>query len=152
MRFTKIKWNGEKVELRWTTHSGETLDTIEHKLVSYDPPEPEMEEAFAAFVSPVLDILELPEMYGKDLRVTGASVNWGGESDRMGVVLTCLKDLAETNAPLVLNTPHLKEEDPEDGNAGQMPQKMVRMVDELQSRAARYVNGHRAQGELFEAA
>lgn len=147
MLFTKIKWDGNKVELKWETNPND--DTVTHELTSYDPPEPEFEEALQELIPDVLALLELPEGYGEDMDVTGLSISYSGDSDRMGVVVTCQKELTDANSPLVLNTPHMKEEDPEDPNPGQMTRRMKKRVEGVQGRASRYVNGFRSQQDLF---
>lgn len=148
MRFTKIKWNGKEVVLAWTTKSG--ADTIRHTLDSFERPRQEFDDALQAFVPEIVQLLELPTAYAEELKVIGLSINYE-EGDRAGLVVTCLKNLAEFNAPLVLNTPHMREPDFDDENPGQMSDTVLQLLGRAQGAATRYVEGKREQGDLFEA-
>jgi hypothetical protein len=65
--------------------------------------------------------------------------------------VTCLKKLTQANAPLVVNTPHLREpvEDREFGETGFFTDGMAEALLEAENQAEAYVGGKRAQGELF---
>jgi len=119
----------------------------QHKLVSDDQPEDGFTRALDAFGDVVLRILELPDTYGEGLSVRGVSLSYTDE-DRMGCVVTCLKELAATDAPLVLNTPHLMELDLDNPEQAAMPAEMEEAIEALCEAAERYVKGHRAQGDL----
>ena len=158
MRFMKIKYDGEKVRLEWETErkrirqdGSEATDRTQHKLVSDDQPEDGFTRALDAFREVVLRILELPDAYGEGLSVRGVSLSYTDE-DRMGCVVTCLKELAATDAPLVLNTPHLMELDLDNPEQAAMPAEMEEAIEALCEAAERYVEGHRAQGDLFAGA
>lgn len=144
--FTKIKWDGKQIYLAWQTKAGN--DTVESTLSSKDEPHETFHAALQAFAPGMLELLQLPQAYGRELHVRGVSINY--ESDgRMGLVITALKML-NTTAPLVLNTPHQKEEGDLD-EAGTFISRATRQrLDELVAEAERYIDGHRAQGDLFE--
>lgn len=146
MEFRKIK-HSDKTELTWTTSAGGE-DVIVATLASYDLPEPEFREAFAALVPHVVQLLELPEDYGEGMKVTSVSI---GRNDHqgLGVVITALKKISGAKAPLVINTPHVVEIDE---SGPEMTDALFHAIEELEARAARYVQGHRAQGDLFEEA
>lgn len=145
MRFRKIKWNGEKVHIEWETTSKD--DTIEHRLVSQDPPEPLLPDALQAFIPEVLRIIEAEDYWSQGMRVTGLSLSYDSEG-RMGCVVTCLRDLAAATAPLVLNTPHLVE--PGEDDAACLSATMLALIKRAQEAAGRYIEGHRSQGDMFE--
>jgi hypothetical protein len=144
MLFTKIKYReGGKVELSWITTSrragspsGEP-DVEEHRLVSEDLPTPEFIEAMHGLVQPVIDLLWLPGTWEIDLEVVGVTTKQG-EDGRTGVVVTCLKPLANCDAPLVFSTPYVVE-----------PPAIMRALSDLVLAATKYLAGERAQGELF---
>jgi hypothetical protein len=149
VKFTKIGFErkAKKVTLRWQTTSGK--DTVKHELESFDPPEPALAKALDAFTPNVLELLELPIEYGIGLEIRSLSINYEDDG-RMGLVVTCLKSLADTTAPLVINTPHLRELG-DDGEGGAfLPIDMQGLSDVVQAAAARYVLGHREQGNLFD--
>jgi hypothetical protein len=149
MRFTKIKWNGMRVSLEWIDKKGKT--EVEHHLNSYDVPAPALEKSLSAFVPIALDLLELPQSYRNDLRVTGLSTN-EEDDERAGLVITLQKKIKQANAPLVLNTPHLREPvaPAEYGAVGFFTNGMSEAIDKAQVAAIDYHNGKRAQVDAFE--
>lgn len=150
MRFRKIKYNGKKVHLEWSTDSGDAV--IEHTLDCESKPEQDLPDAMQAFVPQVVDLLELAEGYDEGLRVTGISINYES-SGRRGVVITSLKELDDFTAPLVLNTPHLKEPDLDDDDSPSWPGGWEELLKAAEAAAKGYVEGKRQpkeQPELFD--
>ena len=149
MRFTKIKSNGKTVELQWH-ESKLNGEEISHHLTSPDAPSPALPSALAAFVPIVLDLLQLPEDWSENLRVQSLSINHEKGDGRMGLVITCLKKLPDANAPLVLNTPHLRQPvNDDDTGPGFFIEGMGEALDDVLSAALGFYNGERAQGDLF---
>lgn len=68
---------------------------------------------------------------------------------RRGIVVTCLKKLEQTNAPLVLNTPHMREDTDGTGGAGFMPGEWLGLIESAERAAEAYIEGKRAQKDLF---
>lgn len=64
-------------------------------------------------------------------------------------MVTCLKTLATTNAPLVLNTPHLREDDGESPGLF-LPDAMATLLDRAKQAAERFMQGDRAQLNLLD--
>lgn len=149
MRFTKIKYSEKNgVHLEWSTPAEKRPeDLVEHTLNGKEAPAPEFDAALQAFRGEVLVLLELPGDYTDGLRVIGLSVNYEDDG-RKGLVVTCVKQLERTNAPLVLNTPHLREASDED-TGNYLPDRMVELVREAERQAAAYVPGARLQKGLF---
>lgn len=146
MSFTKIKYSKGEVELAW--NDARPGQAIEHRLTSSDTPAPEFAVALQAFRRYVLTLCELPDAWGDvGLTVTGVSIS---EHERMGrgIVVTALRMLAACPAPLVLNTPHLTEH-PSYDHGPCLPSFARQLLDELETQAAEYRAGHRAQQELF---
>lgn len=150
MRFTKIKYDGAVVELQWTTKldgGGE----VAHSLKSYDAPSPEFVAAMKAFCPEVLELLELDSAgWDDELTVSGLSIN-EEEDGRIGLVCTCRRALRIANAPLILNTPHLRERMDEEGESGFLPDQLLLLIGRLETQAQLYLKGKRAQGDLFDA-
>ena len=150
MEFTKIKRTSEgRLEFGWRVPPSPERkdDEREGALRSYDQPLQEFTDAMQALVPHVVKLLELPEKYGESMRVSGVSISYTKE-DRKGAVITCLKQVAGANAPLVLNTPYLPEMDLDDPNPS-MPTDMLAAIEALEAQAARYVDGEREQRDLF---
>lgn len=145
MRFRKIKWNGKKVVLEWDVIND---DVIEHRLTSPDPPRKRFTDALDSLIPDVLGLIEAPDHWADGMRVTGVSINYEGEDDRRGLVVTCLRELEGTNAPLVINTPHLKEqvEDIEEGSF--ITDTMLKALTRIHTAVQKYLDGDRMQTEL----
>lgn len=98
-------------------------------------------------------VLDVCEFNGDpaEIRVTGLSLSYGGDNNNMGCVITAQKDLAESSAPLNLNTPHKIEEfysehgDPK----SLMPPGLAALCKTIINHTKDYLNGKRAQGKLF---
>lgn len=147
-QFTKIKWKpGEKLELQWVESVGEGKTAIVHQLASVEEPAAALPECLQAFVPEVLKLLRLPATYADDMSVTALTINYE-DDDRMGLVVTCLKQLSSTNAPLVLNTPHLREAD-NDAVGHFLPARMVQLLEDAKVVAERFLLGERAQLSLI---
>ena len=151
-RFTKIKYRTKKgehaVDLRWEEEQAEGKTAITHHLTSTEAPWASLPSAMTAFVPPVLRLLELDADYEDGLEVVGLSISYGDDG-RRGLVVTCLKELSSSPAPLVLNTPHLQEAGDDDAPA--LPAEMERALDNALAAATLFLEGSRAQGSLFEA-
>lgn len=147
--YRKIGFKDGAVTLRWEVMRRGGTETQKSELESKDPPLASFHEALAAFGPWVADALELPSADGLSVR----SVSINHEEDRRGFVVTCLRALPATfNAPLVLNTPHLRELGDEEFGPGFADDDLVALVDALEKEADRYLKGERQQGELFPAA
>lgn len=148
MRFQKIKYNGSQVVLRWVTKKLGG-DEIEQEVRSFQTPHPEFVSAMRAFILPALELLELPEDYDEGLTVTGLSIN-EEEDGRLGLVVTMQKKLAGANAPLVLNTPHLRQLMDEEYDGNFLPDEMLLAIEAAERCAKNFIDGKRAQADMFE--
>jgi hypothetical protein len=148
--FTKIKSNGKQVVLEWTTPAkgGRTGELIEHRLCSEQPPVQEFTDALDALKVEVGALLEVPAKWALPLRVIGVSINTE-EDGRKGYVITALKDLEATNAPAVINTPHLRAQEDDEEQGKFAPASLIELVGEVIERAKDYVGGKRAQLDMF---
>jgi hypothetical protein len=145
MRFTKIKWNTKELLLEWTTERGG--ETHGHELTSKGTPHPDFVEALKALKDDVIEIAELPLSYAHGLRVQSVTMSRSEKTGVEGAVITGLKSLTSATSPLVLNTPYLVN-DPQ-AETGAMTSGMAERLETLRFEAERYIEGKRAQGELF---
>ena len=67
----------------------------------------------------------------------------------MGAVVTLLVPLECAPSPLVINTPYLPSEDPNDSGGATLPQALRTAILRVIAEAQRYLRGDRAQGDLF---
>jgi hypothetical protein len=154
MKFSKIKYNADKakVELHWTTE--EDGAEVEHILTSDSKPQPELPKALDAFREHAVTLLEAGESWlPTSLVVTGISLNEEeGEDKRRGIIITCRRALEKANAPLMFNTPHLREptESSPLGTPGVFLDYMDDAIAQAEKAAAAYVHGHREQLSIFE--
>ncbi len=151
MKFSKIKWDGACIELAWTTKL-DGAGEITHSLKSYDTPRPEFVDAMRAMVPHVLEVLELEDAgWENDLTVSGLSINVEDGDGRRGLVCTCRRALGIANAPLIINTPHLREFMDDEQLKGFIPDEMLSAMEQVEREAALYLKGKRAQADLFDA-
>jgi hypothetical protein len=126
---------------------------VEHTLTSKAAPAPGFWDAMRAFVHLVMEIIEVPEAWehGENcMSVTGISLS-EDKDGRRGLVITARKPIVQANnAPLIMNTPYLKEPlEPKEENAvGFWPDGMKEALTDLQTAAQEFADGKRAQTEL----
>lgn len=145
----KTSWDGKRVLVRWEVSRIDGIDEFE--MSSADQPAEELTAALVALRPRVAEICQLPEAYCADMEIRGASFSYGGEGRVMGATITALKPVTTANAPLVLNTPHLASDSyTEDGEADKaLSTAAIGALENLHVEALRYVDGHRAQRDLF---
>ncbi len=148
LRFTKIKFDGAKVRLEYE-RLRKSGDPDEFVLYSADAPTPEFQAVIQALAVDVVSICELIPSDTERMQVRGVTLSH--TNDVMGVVITALKSVSMANSPLVLNTPHLPETSySDDDSAPTWPTGMGERIAALEVQASLYLNGTRAQGDLFE--
>ena len=151
MRITKVKYDGAKVRIEYEKkRPDEQYD--EFTLSSLDSPTQPFRDALNALAMDVVGICELDAESLDKLTVRGVSFTY--TNDILGACITALKRLKTSNAPLVLNTPHLPEEAYGEGDSSTpvLDTATVDRLHELALAAERYIEGERAQGDLFVAA
>ena len=148
-QFHKIKYSKERVIIHYDEDLGS--GTNELTLNSFQAPAPSFKKAFEFLEKWVNEICEL-NLKGEDItsliEVIGVSFSWTNEI--MGAVISAKKHLAETPAPLILNTPH-KPSEPYGENADEMnimSSDLVADLEILQKEAEDYLNGKRAQTKI----
>lgn len=141
MRFTKIKRTNDGMFLAYEAE-GTDGNVDRFTMEANDEPAPEMITAMQALVEDVIEICELPAK-GKDrCLITGISLSYdkdGGQS----ITITCLKQLLNASAPLVINTPHSNVKDGVEGA------KLYSKIQKIEKQAVAYAKGNRAQLNLF---
>ena len=151
MRFQKIKYSKGKVKIEYELRNKEKKDWDQFSLACSDEPKPEFQIALQSLSEDVLEMCELPGDYRKRIMVTGVSFSYGGEGEVMGATIISQMALNRSNVNLNLNTPH-KPSEPysEGGDAAQcLSQDCIDRLASLELEAEDYINGNRAQGELF---
>lgn len=151
MRFTKIKVGKEAVELAWTftDANGATLST---QLTHADKPAPELIEALQAFKPWAMDLIEAPESWLDESRVSTLSLNEEKTGKTRGLMVSMVRPIPRASGrPLSLTTPHVREEGENTaaGATGVYGDDVVAMIASAEKAAEAYVKGDRAQAEIF---
>jgi hypothetical protein len=147
MNFTKIHYNqgDPKLTLKWIEQlaSGNSED---HGVETDDPPLPSLHAALQALKPHFLQIMELDEDYGEGMDVLGVTLKWKVDSETgdrriKSATISVKKKLHEiTNDVVPISTPHT-----ESGLSDACRDAIEALCEE----AERFVDGDRAQGDLF---
>lgn len=156
-QITKLKLGKDsKVHIEYqvprTVESGQAFD--EFTLNCVDKPLPALELAMLNLRKHVLEICEMPvdDTEVMKVKVKGVSFSYSGDNDVMGATITASKTLAKSNSPLIINTPH-KFDQPHNENQGTemcLSDDCVNVLEELLEQAEKYLDGERAQLEMFD--
>lgn len=97
----------------------------------------------------VVEICEFAHDYSKGMTIGGVSFSW--TNDVMGVVISATRSLKATNSPFSFNTPHSTAEPYSEGGDETVLLSSTCCValDLVMGEAIKYLDGKRAQGELF---
>lgn len=152
-QFTKIVANGKHVQIHWISRkktASEAEEQHNHQLECPEKPRPAFEKVLQAFLPFLLQIIGAPADWSDNTKVTGISLN-KEEDRRRGIVITAVRKCPYGNAPIAINTPHLRESlDPAKENGPSfLLEGMAELIDEMCDEAQAYLDGDRAQGELF---
>lgn len=141
----KIDKNG-KVFIDYTAYNPKTKTTDRFTIESDEEPRGELVEALQDLVNAAVEFGELPETWIPTLTVR--SITETHKDDVNGAVITVLRELDNSNSPLVINTPHKTDgsyTEVDDTDIGLMSIESRRMIGDLEREIWRYVEGERAQ-------
>lgn len=148
---TKCKLSKEgEVEIEFTRERSEIGDGAvdEFTLRSKDQPHPDFNKALGDLTTVALELVELPVEYADGVRVSGASFT-DNDKQGFGGSITAVKTLR--HGVLVINCPHhYKGTKQMQGGPGCFTDEQVSALYQLQIEAVAYVNGKRAQGDMFD--
>ena len=126
----------------------------DHVMISKEDPDPELFRLLDDLDPYLSEICEFAEhdYYKNPYKVRGLSFSYGGEDEVMGVTVSFQRTLRLSNSPLNLNTPHMIEEPySADGDDTQvMSYDMLITIKQIMEQAIGYLDGKRAQKNLFE--
>jgi len=149
-RITKVKVEGARVEISGKSTWGIANEREWHTRVTEEP-DPAFPAALQALVPEIRELLELPADYAKDaMKVISVSFSWSASVKVRGASICVRADLECANSPLIFNTPHLPyDQYSESGTQPVMPEELIKLLDEVEHQAERYLGGARAQEDLF---
>lgn len=146
---TKVKIKDETVEIRFK----ENLGNIEKEsiLKSEESPHPDFMRCLNDLVPAVYEILQLPSEWRYGLMsISSVSFSYSEDTDVEGAVITGQVKLDTANSPFCFNTPHLPfDQYSESGNSPLMKDQSQDKLHRLKKEAKAYINGKRAQTDLF---
>ena len=148
-RFTKIRFDGQKVRLEYQVTRPRGGDPDEFVVCSSDLPLPTFNEALQALVTDVCHICEFPQSEAAKFAVRGVSLSY--QDGELAAVITALRGLLTASSPLVINSPSLAETARATDPVGfRLPPRTVLRLRTVICEAERYLQGERSQGSLFE--
>ena len=149
MNITKVKVEGARIHIKWTTPSKTGSEPDEHILRSNETPRPEFIEAMLGLRQAIVVEAELPEEMIEQITPRGVSLKTYADG-RMGAVISGTRALENSNSPLVLNTPLKADEGANETDPTPLLSDVTReAVDEVVREAVKYIQGERAQQELL---
>jgi len=124
-------------------------DTQEVKVESADKPRATFFTAMGAMAIHAVRLMEIPvpEEYVVDLSVRSVKIK-PKDDGSWGLTVACVKKLS-TGQVLCLNTAYT-EDAPSNDSAAALPLECVKAVTALVAEAEAYLDGKRAQGQLFD--
>jgi hypothetical protein len=150
---TKVKAKDGEVIIKFKEDLGNNTEK-ESIFKCNDEMHPDFQMCFTKLIPVVYQILQLPEEWrAGEMRVTGVSFSHSESTEVDGAVITGLVNLSTSNSPFSFNTPHLPfDQYSEKGNSPTMNFDAVNKLEHLKEEALAYMNGKRAQADLFDAA
>ena len=155
LRIRKVKLTKEK-KIMMVYEKKVSMFWDEYQFTSSEDAMPDFYNALFALREHVVEMCELPDSYLDRITVKGVSYSYGGEEEVMGATISASMKLNKSNCDLNVNTPHKSSEPyakdcPEDENQ-LLSYECVECLNALANECESYINGKRAQGNLFEVA
>lgn len=149
-RISKIKQKDGWITIQSVEKHGETSER-DVTFKCSDEPHQDLNDAFEALTAHARRILEWPSTYADGrIRISGVSFSYSDDTGVEGAVMTGMVLLESSDSPFSFNTPHLPfDQYSPTGNAPTMPDEAKRALAHLREEAQAFMDGKRAQGELF---
>ena len=121
----------------------------EHTLKCSERPRKELKEAILGMREHLIEQCELPLLEGEadDVRIRGLTITENKDGIR-GLVITGIRELRNSESPLVLNSPHFVEESENELAKGVFSDQCGADLDEVARLAFEYIDGSREQSQL----
>jgi hypothetical protein len=145
MRILKYKYKDGVSFIKYEKNTKDTKIPEQITLETYDVPLDILPERLQAMARHVTAICELPDTITESLTVIGITITYSGDSQ--GLVITALRELENSNSPMVINTPHFTRTD-SDKNV--YSTRCGIDLDALVEAIKDFINGDRAQKQLFD--
>ena len=140
---------GEEVAI-WTESEISPDNTVSSIFKSREEPHYNFREAMACLDNHVRMILEVPIDWAEEITVTSVIFSRHEKSGVMGAVIAGQAKLETAGSPFTFTTPHLPfEQYVDDGEMKLMPVETQVALTIVEGEARRFLNGRRAQGDMF---
>jgi hypothetical protein len=151
MRIKKLKYKPKDNEVEAIYEQEGPNGWDKYALTSGDSPRPEMQKALNALAEDVVKLCEIPNKGSEDVAVTGVTFSYGGDKEVMGACIIAQIRLKNSYQPLNVITPHKASESYSDYEDPMqiLDFETVNRLKNVIEEALRYVNGDRAQQNLF---
>lgn len=155
MTIKKVSYKNEIMEVHYEVDK-KSGKPDEYTVRSGDKPLPAFRNLLMKLRDSVVSLLELPQNDDEVKRITvnQVSFDYSGENNIMGAVISAKRALNHSSGVMVLNTPHKFAKTTSKsgkGNSAMVFDKpVISLLDELIEEVEKYVNGERAQGDLFK--
>lgn len=151
-RVLKFRYNpGDgKIFIKYECPSSASSVSDVFTMESCEAPVQELKDALQKMRDHVIDICEFPPPMNSGITIRGVTITYN-DDDIQGLVITALRGLTYSNAPLIVNTPHFTREPYSEGADPDMnvfSTECAEDLDGLERLAFLYVGGQRAQQEL----
>lgn len=139
----------EKISVEYLLQRNGKFDVV--KLLSNEQAAPEFYEALEALIPAVCELLELPEEDFEE-RITPLSVSFNyNAAGTMGAVITSALHMPDAAVDVAINTPFRRCLESDDEVGIFFSPLTAAALFKLESEARRYIEGQRAQMDLFGA-
>lgn len=156
LRIKKVKLTKEKKIMMLYEKQVTSYSWDEYQFTCSEEAMPTFYKALSDLNEHVIEMCELPESYIDRITVKGVSYSYGGENETMGATISASMRLNNANCDLNINTPHKASEPYNEGGQEDENQLLsgdcVDCLNVLAAECEEYINGKRAQGNLFDVA
>lgn len=148
-----LNWNGEVMKLKFSV-DGKNEEPDEFQMKSCDPPRKELQEALndlRKHAGEILDIFD--DEWTKGIDIRGAIFGW--QHGKMGAKINCVRTL-NNGRKFCFLTPYMTTGDV-DAEEDTTPEQLfteaaVKALEKVLAEGFLYIDGNRAQGNLFDQA
>lgn len=150
MRLQKVKRKGDGLVVEYEDSASEGRMT-KMTLDCPEKPAPELLKAIATLDQDVIEICEQPK--DSSIAVSGVSFSYGGDNQVMGAVIMAKRMLKQSDAILVLNTPHKASESYNDATSAPgalLSDGCQKRLKKVINETVKYIEGKREQTNLFD--
>lgn len=153
LRKFKMSRSTGGIEVIYESENGATGTFDEYTLKTYESPVSALDVALQNLTDHVIAICELPHTMKDEIIVSGVSISY--TDDIQGLVITSMRSLKGSSAPMLINTPHFSAQPYGEGSDSEISVFTLECGEALQKLEARvfeFIDGDRLQMSLLASA